>query len=146
MKPSVVAAVALVAASLAAGVAAAEEWNAFSSSTKTAYLADVGGINVLGDDTTIRIARVPVEGAAGDYSHKVEEFVLRCGAGKFRSILEVEYGPDGAEVARYDDPEAAWDDIPANGLGSYIKAIACDSQRTAGSSPSVRAFIDGGRR
>lgn len=136
----------ILAVTFTAGPGEAEEWNAFSSSAKTAYLADVGGISVLGDDTTIRIARVPVEGAAGDYSHKVEEIVLRCGARKFRSILEVEFGPDGAEVARYDDPEAAWDDIPANGLGSYIKAIACDSQRAAGSSPSVRAFIDGGRR
>ncbi|MNR08447.1 hypothetical protein D3C85_1246050 [compost metagenome] len=144
MKPSVVAAIALVAASLTTSVAA-EEWNAFSSSTKTAYLADVGGIGVLGDDTTIRIARVPTEGAAGDYSHKIEEFVLRCGAQKFRSILEVEYGPDGAEIARYDDAEAPWDDIPANGLGSYIKTIACDSQRASGSSPSIQAFIDSGR-
>lgn len=147
MKLIILSAVAALASlSAVAPAAAAEEWNAFSSSPKLTYLANVGGINVLGDDTTIRIARVPVEGAAGDYSHKIEEFVVRCGAKQFRTVLELEYGPDGAEVARYDDAEAAWDAVPSSGLGAYIKDIACDRVRASGANaPSIQAFIDGRR-
>lgn len=146
MKTVLVASI-ILATGLMAGRGQAEEWNPFSSSARTAYLADVGSMSVLGDDTTIRIARVPVEGPAGDYSHKVGEMVLRCGAKQFRTVLELEYGPDGAELARYEEPEAPWDDIPENGLGAYVKAIACDGERgTGANSPSIQAFIDSGRR
>ena len=147
MKPIMLNAVlALAAAFATAASAAPEEWNSISHSAQTAYLADIGGVSTVGDDTTVRIAMVPLNGAAGDYSHGVSEVVLRCGANQTRTVLEIEYGPDGAEVSRYEDPEAAWDSVTPNSLSGYIKNVACEGQRTRGANAaSIKAFIDGGR-
>ena len=145
MKPIMLTAI-LAAAVVCASAASAEEWNAFSSSTSTAYLADISSISVLGDDTTIRIARVPRDGPAGDYSHRVEEVVLRCAAKQARTVLELEFGPDGAEIDRIENPTAEWEDIAPNSLTSYVQAIACDGARAQGrNAASLKAFIDSGR-
>lgn len=145
MKPIILSAI-LAAAAALAGTAAAEEWNVFSRSARTMYLADVGGISVLGDDTTIRIARVPLEGAPGDYSHTTEDLALRCATKKSRVVLELEYGPNGVETDRIESQEAAWEDIPPNSLTSFAQTIACDGARANGRNPaSIKDFIDGGR-
>lgn len=136
----------LAASVAAAGGAAAEEWNAFSRNARLTYLADVGDITGSGDATSIRVARVAVQGAVGDYSHKIDEYAIRCGAQQARIVVEIEYGPDGAELDRYPDPEAAWDDIRPNSLAAYIQPIACDGARADGSNAaSIKAFIDSGR-
>ena len=147
MKPIMLNAVlALAAAFASAASAAPEEWNAISQSTQTAYLADIGSVNTIGDDTTIHIALVPLNGAANDYSHGISEVVLRCAANQTRTVLEVEYGSDGAEIARYPEPEAPWDSVVPNSLSGYIKNVACEGQRTRGeNAASIKAFIDGGR-
>ncbi|WEK57602.1 MAG: hypothetical protein P0Y52_13825 [Candidatus Brevundimonas phytovorans] len=137
----------LVASALTCGVAAAEEWNPVSSSARYAYLADVASLAVVNDETAINVARVPVQGAAGNYSHKVDAYVFRCAAGQARIVQETEFGADGAVSDRFPDPDAAWDDIPPDSLIAYVKAIACDGLRAADSQPpSIQAFIDGGRK
>jgi len=142
MKMFITASVALAAASLAFSVSA-EEWSSVSSSARVVYLADLSSIAKVGDDTTIKVARIPLPATAGDYTHKINEYAFRCAANQARIVLEVEYGASGAEEARYPDPEAEWDRPSANSLGAYIKSIACDNQRsTAPSSPSIKAFID----
>ncbi|MGH7020716.1 MAG: surface-adhesin E family protein [Brevundimonas sp.] len=142
----VAAPVLLVASALTFGAAVAEEWNGVSSSARYAYLADIASIATTNDETTINLARVPVQGAAGDYSHKIDAYVFRCTAGKARVVQETEFNADGAVSDRFPDPDAAWDDIPANSLVAYVKGIACDGQRSADpTSPSVQAFVDGGR-
>lgn len=146
MKPFILSLVFTAAAGIAGSAAAAEDWNVFSRSARTVYLADVGGISTLGDDTTIRIARVPIEGAAGDYSHTQEDIALRCAAKQSRVVLELEYGPDGAEIDRIENATAEWEDIAPNSLTSYIQTIACDGARGQGrNAASVKIFIDSGR-
>ena len=145
MKPVILSSIVAAAVALA-GAAAAEEWNAFSRSSRTVYLADIGSINTLGDDTTVRIARVPLEGAANDYSHSAEDITLRCSTKKSRTVLELEYGPDGAETDRIESDDSAWEDITPNSLSSYVQAVACDGARAPGANAgSIKVFVDGGR-
>jgi len=145
MKPVILSSVVAAVVALA-GTAAAEEWNAFSRSSRTVYLADIGSINTLGDDTTIRIARVPLQGAANDYSHSAEDIALRCSAKKSRTVLELEYGPDGVETDRIDSEDAAWEDIAPNSLSSYVQAVACEGARApSANAASIKVFVDNGR-
>ena len=53
MKPVILGLVFVSAAVLASAASAAEDWNVFSRSARTIYLADVGGVSTVGDDTTI---------------------------------------------------------------------------------------------
>lgn len=133
----------LAAVTLVAGPAAAENWHKFSYSGTTAYLADVDSIGVEGDVTAIRAAKVPLAGDAGDYTHSIEHYALRCAANQIRSVLSVDYGADGNEIDRYDDSEAPWDDVIRNSYLDFLKAIACDGARSSeGSWPSIPAFVD----
>ena len=59
MKMFITASVALAAASLAFNVSA-EEWSSVSSSARVVYLADLSSIATVGDDTTIKVARIPL--------------------------------------------------------------------------------------
>ena len=79
MKPILLTAI-LAAAALSAGPASAEEWNAFSRNARLVYLVDVGGIATVGDTTSVRVARVPLQTSVGDYSHKIDEYEIRCAA------------------------------------------------------------------
>ena len=138
---------ALAAVTLAAGPAAAENWHKFSYSGTTAYLADVDSIGVDGDVTAIRAAKVPLAGAAGDYSHSADLFTFRCAARQVRSILSIDYGADGNETDRFDDAEAPWDGLIRDSYLDFLKAIACDGERSSeGSWPSIAAFVDSSRR
>jgi len=147
MKQSVVALMALAAGALISSLAdkaAAEEWNAFSSSARVAYLADLSSISVLGDDTSINVARVALPATPGDYSHKVNEYAIRCATNQSRIVVYIEYGPDGAELDRYPETDVVWDTPAPNSLGALIKSIACDSVRAQGeNAASIKAYIDG---
>ncbi|MGH7026318.1 surface-adhesin E family protein [Brevundimonas sp.] len=146
MKLVILTTIAALASLSAASAAGAEEWNAFSRNARIVYLADVAAIATVGDTTGVRVARLPLQSPAGDYSHKVDEYEIRCGAKQSRIIVEVEYGPDGAELERYPEPDAAWDDIRPNSLASFLQAIACEGARADGANAaSIKAFIDGGR-
>lgn len=144
MKPILL--TAILAAAVASASAAAEEWNAFSRNARLVYLADVGGIATVGDASSIRVARVSLQSPAGDYSHKIDEYEIRCAAKQARIMAEIEYGPDGAEVERYPEADPAWDDIRPTSLSAYIQPIVCDGARADGSNASsIKAYIDGGR-
>lgn len=146
MKYTVAASILVVASALTLDAAAAEEWNGVSSSARYAYLADISSIATTDGETTINLARVPVQGEAGDYSHKIDAYAFRCSAGQARIVQETEFGADGAIADRFPDPDAAWDDIPADSLIAFVKGIACDGQRSSGhTATSIRAFVDGGR-
>ncbi|MEN5170130.1 surface-adhesin E family protein [Brevundimonas pondensis] len=143
MKLSIIASVVLAATSPAFG-ALAESWSSISSSARVVYLADLSSIATVGDDTTIMVARIPLPVSSGDYSHKINEYAIRCATSQARIVMEIEYGANGAEEARYPDPEAEWDRPSAASLGAYIKSIACDNQHAGDTaSPSIKAFIDG---
>ncbi len=125
--------------------ASAEDWHPFSRSAAKAYLADVGHIGQ-GDVVTIRMARVKIDApAAGDYSHVVDEYEFRCGAGQVRTVASNDYGADGVAFDRYEEA-SPWEDIPARSLDAYLKALACDGDRAEPPTwPSIKAFIDAGR-
>jgi hypothetical protein len=145
MKPILLTAI-LAAAALSAGAASAEEWNAFSRNARLVYLVDVGGIATVGDTTSIRVARVPLQTPVGDYSHNIDEYEIRCGAKQARFLGEIEFGPDGAEVGRYPEADTAWDDIRPNSLSAYFQPIVCDGARADGpNAASIKAYIDNGR-
>lgn len=145
MKPILLTAV-LAAAAFAAGGSSAEEWNAFSRNARLVYLADVSAIATAGDITSVRVARVAVQSPAGDYSHKIDEYEFRCRARQARITVEIEYGPDGAELERYPEADAAWDDIRPNSLSAFIQPLVCNGDRADGpNAASIKAFIDGGR-
>ena len=145
MKPILLTAI-LTAATATAGVASAEEWNAFSRNARLVYLADVSAITTVGDTTSVRVARVPVQSPQGDYSHKIDEYEFRCRAKQARITVEIEYGPDGVEVERYPEADAAWDAIRANSLSAFIQPLVCDGDRADGpNASSIKALIDGGR-
>lgn len=145
MKPVLLTAILAVAVA-SAGVASAEEWNAFSRNARLVYLVDVGGIATVGDTTSARVARVPLQTPAGDYSHKIDEYEIRCAAKQARVLAEIEFGPDGAEVERYPEADAAWDDIRPTSLSAYIQPIVCDGARAEGApAASIKAYIDAGR-
>ena len=145
MKPVLLTAI-LAAAVASAGAATAEEWNAFSRNARLVYLVDVGGIATVGDTTSARVARVPLQMPAGDYSHKIDEYEIRCAAKQARVLAEIEFGPDGAEVERYPEADAAWDDIRPTSLSAYIQPIVCDGARADGApAASIKAYIDAGR-
>lgn len=133
---------------LAAGAApaAAEEWHTFSRSPNNVFMADVASVVVNGDITTVLVATAPRAGEAGDYAHTIETYELRCADGKWRTAGLVEYGPDGAEMDRYPEDGAAWEDLRPNTSPDYLKQIVCDGSR--GQPPiwaTVKAFVDAGR-
>ncbi|MDP3803220.1 surface-adhesin E family protein [Brevundimonas sp.] len=133
---------------LAAGgtSAAAEEWHPFARSQNNVFMADVDSIVVNGDTTTVLAATAPRAGDAGDYSHTVETYEIQCGTSKWRTAGMVEYGPDGAEIGRYPEEGAAWEDVRPNTSPAFIKAIVCDGVRAQPPIwATVRAFIDAGR-
>jgi hypothetical protein len=145
MKPILLTAI-LAAVAISAGAASAEEWNAFSRNARLVYLVDVGAIATVGDATSVRVARVSLQSPPGDYSHKIDEYEIRCSAKQARILAEVEYGPDGAEVERYPEADAAWDDIRPTSLSAYIQPIVCEGARAYGANAtSIKAYIDSGR-
>ena len=146
MKPILLTAI-FAAAAVSASAASAEEWNAFSRNARLVYLTDVSAIYTVGDTTEFRVARVSLETPAGDYSHKIDDYQMRCGAKQARIVAETEYGPDGAEVERYPEADAPWDDIRPNSLSAFLQPIICEGARADGTNASsIKGFIDGGRR
>lgn len=145
MKPVILTAI-LAAAVVSASAASAEEWNAFSRNARLVYLTDVGAIYTVGDTTEFRVARLSMQSPTGDYSHKIDEYQIRCAAKQARIVAEIEYGPDGAQVERYPEADATWDDIRPNSLSAFLQPIVCDGARADGANAaSIKAFIDGGR-
>lgn len=128
--------------------AIAEDWHLFSSNNTTAYLADVDSIAVVDGVTTMRIARVRKAPAnPGDLSHVVDSYAFRCSARQVRFLGASEYGPDGALIDQFDEPEAPWDDIGRSNFFDYMQAVACGGDRSPQSQtwPSLQAYMTSGR-
>lgn len=131
---------------LLAGSVSAEDWHPFSRNSDRVYLADVAGIVVAGEVTTMRIARVTRKpSSATDYTHVIDAYEFRCLTNKVKAGETVEYGADGTESDRYDD-SGDWEDVRADTLDDYAKAVACDGNRANPPTwPTLQAFMDAGR-
>jgi hypothetical protein len=131
---------------LMAGPAAAENWNTVSRTPNNAFMVDVDAIEAEGEMTSVRVATVPRNGDAGDYSHSVETYQFRCGARQWRTAGVVEHTPEGVEGDRFPEDGASWEAIRANTLPDFLKQVVCDGARGEPPTwPSIKAFIDGGR-
>ena len=132
----------LIVLGLGATPTSAETWHAFSRSPNSVYMADVDTILVEGDITRIQLAIVPLRGEAGDLSHTVDTYEFRCGAKEWRSVVSVEFGPDGAETGRYPD-ESDWVNARDGTIPGILKEIACDGVRANPPTwPTVSAFVE----
>lgn len=129
----------------AAPPAAGPEWHVFSRSSDRAYLVDLGTVAEAGGARTVQVARVSRKNPAGDHSHSVEGYSLRCSANQVRLGETIEYGTTGGEADRFDDG-ADWEDIRPGSVDEYVKMQVCDGQRSSPPTyPSIQAFIDAGR-
>lgn len=137
---------ALAALGAAASPACADTWNAYSRSVNNVFMAETDAILTNAGVTVIRVATVPLRGEAGDYSHSVETYEFDCGARKWRTAGVLEFGPDGAELDRFPEDNAAWEAVRANTMPDFLKQIACDGARAEPPTwTSVQAFVDAGR-
>jgi hypothetical protein len=138
---------ALVVLALGASQAAAESWHPFSRTPNNVFMANVDSITVNGEITSVLVATAPRNGDAGDYSHSVETFEFRCGdRSTWRTAGVVEYGPDGAEVDRYPEVDAAWEAVRPNTSPEYLEQIVCDGSRAQPPIwPTIKDFVDAGR-
>ena len=131
---------------IAAGPAAAENWNSYSRSANNVFMADVDSITSTDGVTSVVIAMVPLRAEAGDYSHSLETYEFQCDRARWRPAGVVEIGPDGAELDRFPEEGAAWEPVRPNTMPDYLKQIACDGSRADPPTwPTIRAFIDAGR-
>ena len=129
-----------------AGPAAAETWQAFSRSAANAFMADADSIVTEGGITSIKVATVPRAGDAADLSHSIETYQFRCDADQWRTAGVVELGPDGGEIGRYPEDDAAWEPLRRDTMPNYLKEIACDGARAVPPHwPSIQAFVEAGR-
>ncbi|NBW09475.1 MAG: hypothetical protein EBR82_15775 [Caulobacteraceae bacterium] len=124
---------------------AGEDWNPFSRSAVKIYMTDVNSFTTAGDITHAKVARVPLDAAAGDHSYAVDEIEMRCAAKQSRTVTTTEYGPDGVQSDRYDTGED-WGPYAAESRDGYLSQIVCDGDRANPPTwPSIKAFIDAGR-
>lgn len=124
----------------------AQDWHPFSRSTVRIYMADVKSLTVEGDITRVTIAKPPLQGAPGDYSHAREVVEFRCADKQSRSTTETEYGPDGAPGDRYEDP-SPWDAYSDSSRDGFLAGIVCDGERApAPTWPTIMAWVDAGRK
>ncbi len=130
-----------------AGPAGAETWARFSSTDRTAYLVDLDSLTPTDGAATIRLARVPAQGDAGDLSHETEVVMVRCADRQAQSGATVAYGPTGEETDRYTE-ETPWETPSATSLYGLLLGFSCDDTRPAQVTryPTIQAFIAGGRK
>ncbi len=121
------------------------EWWAFSRGEQRNYLIDVNSVVKDGDELTVMVARVPKDTPAGDYSHTVDQFGIRCRARQSHVIVSSDAFEDGVpgEPFTTDEP---WESIARDSFDDAIREITCDDMRPQPPSyPTVKAYIDAGR-
>lgn len=121
------------------------EWWAFSRGQQRNYLIDVNSVAKTGDELTVTIARVPKDTPAGDYTHTVDQFGIRCRARQSHVVTSSEAMADGVPEEPFvtDEP---WEAITADSFDDAIREISCDDMRPSPPSyPTVKAYIDAGR-
>lgn len=127
------------------GGRAEHDWHPFSSNSARIYMADVQTIVVEGDVSRVQVAKPPLQGEPGDYSHAVEVVEFRCGAKESRSTTEIQYGADGAETERYEDA-TTWEPYQPNSRDGFLAALVCNTERSLNNVPSIKAWVDAGRK
>lgn len=128
-----------------AATPAGDDWNPFSRSAIKVYMTNVNGFKTTGDVTRALSARVPLEGQPGDYSYAADEVEFRCAAKQSRTVASIEYGPDGVQTDRFEEPEE-WAPYTPNTRDAYLSMIVCDGDRANPPTwPSIKAYIDAGR-
>ena len=135
----------VLAAPGAPAPAAEHDWHPFSSNAMRIYMADMQTVVTEGDVKRVQVAKPPLQGAPGDYSHAVEVVEFRCAAKESRSTTEIQYGPDGKETERYDDP-TAWEPYRAESRDGYLANLVCGDERSSINVPSIKAWVDAGRK
>lgn len=134
------------AAQAATTPALTEDWNPFSRSGVKVYMANVNGFVTTGDVVSVTVAKVPLDGGPGDYSYAADQIEMRCAAKQSRLVYSIEYGPNGAQTDRFDDPEE-WAPFAPETRDAYLAQLVCDGDRASPPTwPSIKAFIDAGRR
>jgi len=129
-----------------AGPAAAESWQGFSRNANNAFMADTDSIVTVDGITSIKVATVPRTAEAGDLSHSIEIYELRCGVEQWRTAGLTEYGADGSEFGQFPEEDSAWEPVRRNTMPNYLKDIACDGARAPPPHwSSIQAFIEAGR-
>ncbi len=124
---------------------AEHDWHPFSSNAARIYMADVRNIVVEDGVSRVSVAKPPLHGAPGDYSHAVEVVEFRCATKESRSTTEIQYGPDGAETERYDDP-TAWESYRPDTRDGYLANLVCGDERSSNNVPSIKTWVDAGRK
>ena len=123
-----------------------QDWHPFSRSALRIYMADVKGISTVGDVTRVSVAKPPLQGAAGDYSYAEEVVEFKCALKQSRSTTETEYGPDGTLVDQYEDP-SPWEAYSETSRDAFLANVVCNGERAPPPTwPSIRAWVDAGRR
>lgn len=120
-------------------------WRAFSRGASSAYLIDPGTVRTDGDVVIIRVARVPLAAAPGDYSHVIDEFSIRCSAAEARLSASSEAWEDGepTEATPVDEP---WAEIRPGSFDEGVQQVGCGEATPIGDVfPTIRAYIDAGR-
>ncbi len=121
------------------------EWWAFSRAETKHYLIDVHSVVKTGDELTVMVARVPTDTPAGDYSHTVDQFGIRCSARQSHVVTSSDAFADGVLEEPY-ETEEEWTRIEADSFDDAIREISCDDMRPSPPSyASVKAYIDAGR-
>jgi hypothetical protein len=122
-----------------------EDWNPFSRSAVKVYMANVNGFVTTGDVVSVTVAKVPLDGRPGDYSYAADQIEMRCSAKQSRLAYSIEYGPNGVQTDRFDDPEE-WAPYAPETRDAYLAQLVCDGDRASPPTwPSIKAFIDAGR-
>lgn len=123
-----------------------EEWAQFSNNDRTIYLIDLKSFKAVGDATATRIARVPTQGEATNFTHRIDEYEIKCSANQARMMVEIEFDDQGNEVERYPEADAVFEALLPTSLPAYFKAMPCEGARPdAAPAPSIKAFIERGR-
>ncbi len=131
--------------SLSMAPAAAAAWGVFSRSDTRRYLINASSVLRNGDTAEVFVARVPAEAGAGDYTHTLDQFEVRCRGRQIHVLATTDVSADGQADEPYATDEP-WETINPRSFDSAIYEIACeDSQAQPPHYPSVMAYIDAGR-
>lgn len=124
---------------------AASEWGVFSRGETRRYLIDATSVQRNGDEASIMVARISTTSAAGDYSHTLDRFEVRCRARQIHVVSTTDVAADGTPDQPYATDEP-WEAISPGSFDSAIHEIACDNAVPQPPSyATVKAYIDAGR-
>jgi hypothetical protein len=121
------------------------QWGAFARDAQRVYLIDTASMTRDGDVASASVARVRREAPAGDYSHVLDVFEVKCQGAQSRltSSTEVEADGEGGEAYTAEEP---WLAIRDGSLDGRVREVACgDMSPTGLRYPSIKAYIDAGR-